>query len=343
MIFDILIAGATTYVDFQEIKNRYTNDGIALVQGMAGNEGQRTLTSRYADQIPTYVEEIVDDWDSHNWSNFIDWVGSDTSESGLRGTVVILSNLFDLLGMAVLEAQIAVAQNAADTVVESGGEKKQGRQKPMGGYTQKDIERKAHERLVSRRGGNWDDMHGIPSNWRHAQPGKELRDIRDRDDFYRRLDLPGIRGIRARFQAGGTDAQLHYFMTAGDSHVPTAIRVTNKRNGIDKTIVPGGHRWRDFNARWGLTGNRIINDPGGHWYDRIQAEWSRQIREGAQAYRHGTDNTNRPYATDMWGNVRNWAKEYNPYTMQWQHQNGQFAGPKTWENRSMPYGLNGSR
>lgn len=331
-LIDFAIEAISTYVDVQNYKKSFTQMGVSVMNKMAGNPGQDALVNRYSELYPAYIDHICDNWDDHEWGYFLRKVTAGTSDSGVMGTMVILTTAFDVATAAVAAVQAAVAAAAANTVMEGmAGLMSRGR--GMKGKTAKEIE--AETRSFINAKTSWSRPGGIPSNWRHATNSKWLRDIKDSDDFYRRLDAPGIAGYRARFAAGATDQQLKLFMDI-NHQVKSPVSVVNIASGKRMTIIPSGHHWAGF--AYGGKRNVAVHDPSGNLFRDAQAYHTRYLAAQAAQYKspraggwYGDLNAGGPTPKGMVG--------YNPYRMQLQFQRGQFAGSKVWEGNSMPYGL----
>lgn len=327
---DLVGQGVQTYVDIENIKDDYSQGTQSLLKKMAGNNGQETLTDRYADNVDAYVDEVAENWSAHNWPNYLRIVAGGTSQSGIQGTIIILNAGFDYLSYMIAEIQATLAQAAADLALEGmDGERRHGR----GGVDVEGIRRKADSFHRRSTGGDFSRNGGLRSTRRHVSPGADIRNVRDRDDFYRRLDAPGLPGLRARLDAGGTDQQMRLFMDFGN-RIDTPISITipgGTRAGQRLTMIPGQYRWDGFN--YSGSRNMWVEDPSGALYDSAMRYWNQQISIGERNYRQGGSEY------DAFGNKKPGSEGYNPYTMQRQQQQGRFPGAKTWEGNSVPYGI----
>ena len=340
ILLDVVVEGAAAYVDIQQIKDEYEDISQNLMRDMAGNKGQETIVSSYSANIGGYIETVAEDWGAHTWGNFTSMVASDVSLSAQDGTVIILSTTFQLISFMILEIQQRLMEAAKEIFIESleGGRRVGGnarRGTSAGGRGVNRVRAQANSFYNRHAGGaSWGYLPGgIPSNWRHANFGDPaLRNIRNKRDFYRRLDAPGLPGLQARFAAGATDMQLALFLdTTNRVSIPRSVVIPGgPKAGQRMTMIPSQWRWEAFG--WGGPTNMWISDPGGHLFESAQRYWNQQIDAGERTYKNRK-------LYDQFGNYRPEMEGYNPYTMQRQQQAGQFPGAKTWEGQSVPYGL----
>lgn len=325
-VFDI----GQSAVAIEDIKGRYSMEVPNLMTDMAGNIGQLELTGRYGDNVPDYIEIIAKDNDEHKWPNFISRVAYDTSSDAIAGTIVILNVAFLYLTAMLIEIAEAKWQAVGGMLSEQvgGGERRLG----QGGGSDRARKLRSAADTIRQRGEN-----GLYRD-RHYRNGRQLRDGADAEqrkeslgDLYRRLDAPGLDGLRARFNAGGTANQMRLFIDL-DAYVPKPTTVVDV-NGNRWTAVPNGTQYwdKDFTDYLGLKANFFYKDNGGKLWDMAQEHYLKTLHSNSMKYED-------PYPNAKHG-------RYNPYEMQRDFWKGRmtgdnaFVGPKLWQGgMASPYG-----